>query len=235
MSVDIKAYTAPSGDPVLVHVVAGAHDISRHVAVHAQGRCEDQGHVQTMTRALRRHGAGRAAMRLLARHGGPDWTLAEELPEARTMLAEYVRDVEYRFVEAVNAVLCHPDGHGPDVDRWRGQAEAYRTVAEALCKAAGIKAPPYRERVWRDAHGVYTPEYIEKLTAGRIGSRLERACRGVMDSDACVWMEDDDGTWTSSGSMHDRVQSLEEIEALAGPCHWVTIGSATSGEEDPDD
>ena len=236
MSVDIRATKNTAGDPVLVHVVTGTHDISRHVSVHSGGfaRCEDLQYVEVMRKALRRRSDGRAAMRLLAQHGGPDFTLADgELPDARKVLGEYIGEVEHRYVQALNAVLGSGGASGPDVDRWRGHAEAYRTVLERFHRALGRKGPDYRSTAWRDSHGVYTAEHVAAWRDGEERerrSRVERLWTGILDSKGRVWKVDAAGCWTTPTD-DGRFYGVDKIEAAHGPCHHVRIESAVTDEE----
>lgn len=64
-----------------------------------------------------------------------------------------VAGVERSYVEALNAILAAPGG-SDDVDRWRGQAEAYRTVAEQLRRDHGMPRVEYGSGEWRRTHGV---------------------------------------------------------------------------------
>lgn len=239
MSVDIRAMKNDAGDPVLVHVVTGTHDISRHVSVHSGGfaRCEDLTAAEIMRKAMRRRSDGRAAMRLLAQHGGPDFVLADgELPDARQVIVEYITEVEDRYVQALNAILGSGGDSGPDIDRWRGHAEACRQIAERLHGAIGIEKPGYQSREWRDSHGVYTEararEFREMQSADRRRDRMQRAYTGILDKHGRLWQEAADGLWTSKADPDGRFYDVDKIEAAHGPCSWATIGTPVSGEED---
>lgn len=72
MSTQVRVYDDERGDPVVVMVTTGTLDVSRLVALLHSGRCEDQATADRVTRGVRRHNGGRAALRLLAAHGGPD-------------------------------------------------------------------------------------------------------------------------------------------------------------------
>jgi hypothetical protein len=76
MSYETRAYDNEHGDPVVVLVATGTHDVSRLVQMLAHGNCEQFDLSQKVIRQLRRHNAGRAALRLLRDHGGPDFTQA---------------------------------------------------------------------------------------------------------------------------------------------------------------
>lgn len=69
--------------------------------------------------------------------------------------------IERHYVGALNAILAAPnDGDDSDVDRWRGHAEAYRTISTDLRRRFGLPAANLCSQEWRDAHGVYTKEQI---------------------------------------------------------------------------
>lgn len=74
-----RAYDIPNDDgfppdPVVVLVVTGTHDVSRLLNLLNGGTplCEQLRLGQHLARQVARHNAGRAAMKLLAAHGGPD-------------------------------------------------------------------------------------------------------------------------------------------------------------------
>lgn len=77
MSYESRAYDNEHGDPVVVLVVTGTHDVSRLVNLLAGNRmalCEHMDLSGRILRQVRRHNGGRAALKLLAAHGGPDFT-----------------------------------------------------------------------------------------------------------------------------------------------------------------
>lgn len=81
MSYESRAYDKPNTDgfppdPVVVLVVEGTHDVSRLINLFAGGSplIEQLQVGQRMRDQVRRHNAGRAALELLAAHGGPDFT-----------------------------------------------------------------------------------------------------------------------------------------------------------------
>jgi len=85
MSYQSRAYDmADEGfgpDPVVVLVIKGTHDVSRFVNLLAGGppvveQLELGGRIRSQ---VRRHRGGRAALDLLHRHGGPDFTT--EIPD----------------------------------------------------------------------------------------------------------------------------------------------------------
>uniref|UniRef100_UPI003F49151B DUF6197 family protein n=1 Tax=Streptosporangium sp. CA-235898 TaxID=3240073 RepID=UPI003F49151B len=71
---ETRAYDNEHGDPVVVLLATGTHDVSRLVnLLDGQGATSEQRRLsEQVTRQVRRHNGGRAALRLLADHGGPD-------------------------------------------------------------------------------------------------------------------------------------------------------------------
>lgn len=76
MSYQSRAYDNEHGDPVVALVATGTHDVSRLVNLlnGATPNSEQRELAATVLRQVRRHNAGRAALRLLRDHGGPDFT-----------------------------------------------------------------------------------------------------------------------------------------------------------------
>jgi hypothetical protein len=72
MSYETRAYDNQHGNPVVVLVATGTHDVSRLVNLLNSGNCEQVSLSGTVLRQVRRHNGGRAALSLLAAHGGPD-------------------------------------------------------------------------------------------------------------------------------------------------------------------
>lgn len=84
MSYESRAYDNEHGDPVVVLVVTGHHDVSRFVNW-TNGRVPTVEIMQAgekILRQVKRHNGGRAALRLLREHGGPDFF---DTPEARAV------------------------------------------------------------------------------------------------------------------------------------------------------
>lgn len=79
MSYETRAYDNEHGDPVVVLVATGTHDVSRLVHLLSRGLVEHVSLSQTLLRQVRRHNGGRAALQLLAAHGGPDFLHDDEL------------------------------------------------------------------------------------------------------------------------------------------------------------
>lgn len=76
MSYESRAYDNQHGDPVVVMVVTGTHDVSRLINLFAGAspNCEHLKVGQTVLRQVKRHNGGQSALRLLASHGGPDFS-----------------------------------------------------------------------------------------------------------------------------------------------------------------
>jgi hypothetical protein len=94
MAYESRAYDNEHGDPVVVLVVDGTHDVSRLVNLLAAGTCEQVGVSAKVLRQVRRHNGGREALRLLAAHGGPDFSGSDELKAYRTALVGLHQFVE---------------------------------------------------------------------------------------------------------------------------------------------
>lgn len=77
MSYETRAYDQPNDDgfppnPVVVLVATGTHDVSRLMLLLSNGNSEQCALAYHLLRQVRRHNGGRAALKLLAEHGGPD-------------------------------------------------------------------------------------------------------------------------------------------------------------------
>jgi hypothetical protein len=69
-----RTYENEHGEPVVVYVVTGSHDTSRFVhLLTRRGNCEQGEHGQKIVAGLKRHNSGRAALALLAAHGGENF------------------------------------------------------------------------------------------------------------------------------------------------------------------
>lgn len=75
-----RTYDNEHGDPVVVLVVTGTHDVSRIVQALTAGNCEQSGLGERIVKMLKRHNKGRLALALLKAHGGADFTDAEDAP-----------------------------------------------------------------------------------------------------------------------------------------------------------
>lgn len=78
MSYETRAFDNAHGDPVVVLVATGTHDVSRLVNLLKSGNCEQVSLGHQVLRQVRRHNGGRAALQLLAAHGGPDFLHDDE-------------------------------------------------------------------------------------------------------------------------------------------------------------
>ncbi|GAA4439657.1 hypothetical protein [Phytohabitans houttuyneae] len=86
MAYETRAYDNEHGDPVVVLVASGTHDVSRLVQLLTSGNCEQVDLGDQVLQQVRRHNGGRAALQLLAAHGGPDllFEVGQPEPEAVT-------------------------------------------------------------------------------------------------------------------------------------------------------
>lgn len=121
MSYETRAYDTPGyGDPVVVVVAAGTHDVSRLVALLQRGNCEQVGLGAKVLQQVRRHNGGQAALRLLRDHGGPDFTTNERTEE------ELARLVRIAVLDPGHFVKRLPDVDYPGdyerLDRWQDRA-----------------------------------------------------------------------------------------------------------------
>jgi len=83
MSYETRAYDNEHGDPVVVLVATGTHDVSRLMQLLNSGNSEQVALSYAVLRQVRRHNGGRAALQLLAAHGGPDFLYDDESVTAR--------------------------------------------------------------------------------------------------------------------------------------------------------
>jgi hypothetical protein len=84
VSYEVRAYDNDHGDPVVVVVATGTHDVSRLVNLFHTGHptCEQVEVGDDILAGVRRNGGGRAALQLLAAHGGPDLLFDATTPSA---------------------------------------------------------------------------------------------------------------------------------------------------------
>ncbi|MGH3415317.1 MAG: phiSA1p31-related protein [Actinocrinis sp.] len=77
-----RAYDDEHGDPVVVLVTRGTHDVSRLVQLLAGGHVlvEQLALGERIRRQVKRHSGGRAALQVLKAHGGADFTGADTEP-----------------------------------------------------------------------------------------------------------------------------------------------------------
>jgi hypothetical protein len=117
VSYESRSYDDEHGDPVVVLVATGTHDVSRLVANLSRGTCSEYRLGEQIVRQVRRHNVGRAALRLLKQHGGPDFTGTDAVFEAAA--AERVAKVlEHTMVmdssDCPDDEQCRcPGGHPP--------------------------------------------------------------------------------------------------------------------------
>lgn len=83
MSYETRAYDNEHGDPVVVLVATGTHDVSRLVNLLSRGNGEQVQLAGRVLQQVRRHNGGRAALQLLAAHGGPDFLYDDAKVDAR--------------------------------------------------------------------------------------------------------------------------------------------------------
>jgi hypothetical protein len=69
---DLKQDDGFGPDPCVVLVVTGTHDVSRLMNLFSQGVIEQIQVAEQLKRQVNRRNGGRAALKLLADHGGPD-------------------------------------------------------------------------------------------------------------------------------------------------------------------
>jgi len=134
VSYETRAYDDEHGIPVAVIVVAGTHDVSRLINLFG-GATANVEQLQTGRKLLaqiRNHNGGRAALQLLARHGGPDFTpenttvaiardkLLARIAELEAEL-DKVRPVLQTIATSVGADLCRY-ANALD-DQWPGWRE----------------------------------------------------------------------------------------------------------------
>ena len=169
MSYETRAYDNEAGDPVVVLVVTGTHDVSRLANLFAGGspNSEQVGVGRQLLRQVRRHNGGRAALRLLRDHGGPDFTDDPSDPAAidaaeRRALADLhalARKADLIQQRAPSACACPPssqkscgwrEGVGAVVDEIRRRATR---TGRALAERERTE-PAERDTSGCDAHAV---------------------------------------------------------------------------------
>ncbi|MEU6712908.1 hypothetical protein ABZ897_15620 [Nonomuraea sp. NPDC046802] len=129
---ETRAYDNEAGDPVVVIVATGTHDVSRLVNLldGSTPNSEQRRLAEQVTRQVRRRHGGRAALALLAEHGGPDllttvgdtppmFDVAADVPDiaetgpvsATEMVKAYAARTGYamRYAHDVFPTSGHPD------------------------------------------------------------------------------------------------------------------------------
>lgn len=103
-----RAYDGDDGQPVVVIVASGTHDVSRLAATLARGVCEQAALSAAVTRQVNRHNGGRAALALLARHGGPD--LLAPVPDYPPATADnepaWIHSTAYQEARSAAITIC---------------------------------------------------------------------------------------------------------------------------------
>jgi hypothetical protein len=150
-----RAYDNDNGEPVVVLVVIGTHDVSRLVnllvgKMAGHPVCEQISVGQRVLRQVRRHNGGRAALQLLAAHGGPQ-LLYEPDPDLQRS-ADLIGELRRSLASAQR----ERDEAQAEVERLREQPpEAWATVRQAsvfarcndceCCTAGGCHIGPDSE------------------------------------------------------------------------------------------
>lgn len=140
MSVKTRVYDDEHGDPVVVMVTTGAFDVSRLVNLLSGGRSEDHIRAAKITRDVRRHQGGRAALKTLRDHGGPD--LLQDVPPAPGELRERVA-----------FAIAHPAAFVQRGCEVRGGERVHETVTHWGMRAVLATLAPWLDVTRRD-----TPE-----------------------------------------------------------------------------
>jgi hypothetical protein len=124
MSYQTRAYDSPGGDPVAVIVVTGTQDVSRMINLLAgsPANVEQLQTGQKLLKQVRSHNAGRAALKLLADHGGPDFTpdnttIAIPRPEHDALTAR-IAELEAERQNVRRAMQAIAGAIGDDVRRY---------------------------------------------------------------------------------------------------------------------
>lgn len=148
MSYESRAYDNEHGDPVVVLVTTGTHDVSRLVNLLAGNRMALCEHMtvserilrqvpERILRQVRRHNGGRAALELLAAHGGPDLRDADD-DERATMrsLLDILSSDEPCSLDEHGGCNEHGWSHhqGPACPHGRVQALLDPSAAEAVAR-----------------------------------------------------------------------------------------------------
>lgn len=121
MSYETRAYDDDHGIPVAVIVVTGTHDVGRMISLFGGSpiTVEQQRTGRKLLKQVRAHSGGRAALQLLARHGGPDFT-----PENTTVaipkdkLLARIAELEAQLDKIRPALQSLTTAAGADVRRY---------------------------------------------------------------------------------------------------------------------
>jgi hypothetical protein len=74
VTVETRTYDRPDGEPVAIFVVTGLQDVARLVGLLASNDHHHSPASRKLRQQVRRHNGGQAALRLLAQHGGGDFS-----------------------------------------------------------------------------------------------------------------------------------------------------------------
>ncbi len=124
MSYETYAYDNEHGDPVAILVATGTYDVSRVVALLHSGRCEEVALAGQLRRQIARHNGGRAALRVLELHGGPNLLEPVQRAEDGVQVAGPVFDLVRLAVADPGAVTARRDGE--TVASWSARAALIR-------------------------------------------------------------------------------------------------------------
>lgn len=119
--IESRAYDNEHGDPVVVLVVTGTHDVSRLVNLFMGGAnlCEHMAAADRILSQVKRHNGGSAALKLLKDHGGLDFTGEEPaLPDVVTP------DVQ----AAIRKAIADPGALIPRGREYEGSEVIYETL-----------------------------------------------------------------------------------------------------------
>lgn len=86
-----------------------------------------------------------------------------ELHQLRAQRDQLIDWAERQYVQFINAVLVAPKDGSADAWRWRGHAEAYRQMAEAIRLDNSLPKVRMASAEWRAAHGVYTADQVAEI------------------------------------------------------------------------
>lgn len=143
MSYETRAYDNEHGDPVVVLVADGTHDVGRLAGLLATGNCEQSELGRTVLRQIRQHDGGRAALQMLAAHGGPD--LLFGLAPAEGDVAELIQMIHDYGKACVTAGRLLGEGKVDDADRQANVTTARAAAIES--RLTGAPIPRYLQGV----------------------------------------------------------------------------------------
>lgn len=130
---ETRAYDNEHGDPVAILVATGGHDVSRLVNLLAGSRtalCEHMGLSEQLLRQIKRHNGGRAALHLLAAHGGPDLL---ETADQQAAALESVREYAGRIARSENTAYAKAGRELLSMINSGGSADTGNQQADLWC------------------------------------------------------------------------------------------------------